>query len=79
MLKHTTDFYDGVTIDETTLPESVDEFKSMIEKSLEEWRSAGKKGVWLKVRVFVHGLRKSECTYHVYPTEHHQFLTLVEH
>lgn len=50
MLTHTTDYYDGVTIDETSLPHTIDEFKSVMESSLEEWRSTGKKGVWLKVR-----------------------------
>lgn len=49
MLKYTTDFYDGVTIDEKSLPTSVEDFKVVIDKSTKEWRAAGKKGVWLKV------------------------------
>lgn len=49
VLKHTTDNYDGVTVDKTSLPDSIDEFISVMETSLEAWRSVGKKGVWLKV------------------------------
>lgn len=49
MLNHTTDYYDGVTIDEACLPESVDGFKTAIQSSLKEWKASGKKGVWLKV------------------------------
>eukprot|EP00752_Nemacystus_decipiens_P017182 g15392.t2 len=49
MLEHTTDHYDGVTVDENGLPGSIEEFTSSLEASLDEWRSAGKKGVWLKV------------------------------
>lgn len=66
MLKYTTDFYDGVTIDETTLPKSVDEFKSVIETSLEQWRLAGKKGVWLKVRFLVPGWGKESPSVRVH-------------
>lgn len=49
LLEHTTDNYDGVTVDEASFPESIEGFTSVLEASLEAWRSAGKKGVWLKV------------------------------
>lgn len=55
MLTHTTDHYDGVTIDEASLPSSVEEFKRVVASSLEEWKADGKKGVWLKVRVMMSG------------------------
>ena len=58
MLEHTTDIYDGVTVDEKGLPGSIEEFTSSLEASLDEWRSAGKKGVWLKVTYQSRG-----CTY----------------
>lgn len=50
LLEHTTDIYDGVTIDGASLPATTEEFTSVLEASLEAWRSTGKKGVWLKVR-----------------------------
>lgn len=51
MLEHTTDNYDGVTVDGSKgLPESTDAFKEVLESSLAAWKSAGRKGVWLKVR-----------------------------
>lgn len=49
MLEHTTDLYDGVTVDEKGLPETIEDFTSLLEASLGAWRSTGKKGVWLKV------------------------------
>lgn len=50
LLEHTTDIYDGVTVDGASLPSTTEEFASVLEASLEAWRSTGKKGVWLKVR-----------------------------
>lgn len=50
LLEHTTDIYDGVTVDGASLPATTEEFTSVLEASLEAWRSTGKKGVWLKVR-----------------------------
>ncbi|CAM9922975.1 unnamed protein product, partial [Ectocarpus fasciculatus] len=49
LLEHTTDIYDGVTVDGASLPATTEEFASVLEASLEAWRSTGKKGVWLKV------------------------------
>ncbi len=49
MLEHTTDHYDGVTVSGANLPDSTEEFISRLETSLEAWRTAGKKGVWLQV------------------------------
>lgn len=51
MLEHTTDIYDGVNVDETGLPDNMEEFTSLLEASLNAWRSTGKKGVWLKVNL----------------------------
>lgn len=49
VLAHTTDNYNGVTIEADSLPGSNDEVKEALETSLEAWKIAGKKGVWLKV------------------------------
>lgn len=49
MLEHTTDNYDGVTIEDSNFPDGAEAFKEVLENSLEQWRSEGKKGVWLKV------------------------------
>ncbi|CAM9201160.1 unnamed protein product [Ectocarpus sp. 12 AP-2014] len=49
LLEHTTDVYDGVTVDGASLPPTTEEFTSVLGASLEAWRSSGKKGVWLKV------------------------------
>lgn len=49
LLEHTTDIYDGVTVDKASLPHGIEEFTSLLETSLKVWRSTGKKGVWLKV------------------------------
>ncbi|CAM9747906.1 unnamed protein product, partial [Scytosiphon promiscuus] len=49
MLAHTGDVYDGVTIDEAGLPDTTEDFVAVLKTSLEAWRAAGKKGVWLKV------------------------------
>ena len=49
MLDHTTDNYNGVTIESAGLPWGNKEFKEALETSLEAWKLTGKKGVWLKV------------------------------
>lgn len=49
MLDHTTDHYNGVTVDPAGLPGGKEEFKEALETSLEAWKLTGKKGVWLKV------------------------------
>lgn len=51
LLGHTTDVYDGVTVDKASLPDSIEEFTSVLKTSLKAWRSVGKKGVWLKVTI----------------------------
>lgn len=63
MLNHTTDYYDGVNIDESSLPKDVGEFKTAIQASLKEWKTLGKKGVWLKVRArYSMSYNLLECT-----------------
>ena len=49
MLGHIIDSYNGVIIDDKSLPKDTDAFKEALEGSLEVWRSEGRKGVWLKV------------------------------
>lgn len=49
ILSHSTDTYDGVIINGSGLPSSIEEFSSILDASLTYWRSVKKRGVWLKV------------------------------
>jgi hypothetical protein len=39
----------GVTVFKGSLPNSNEEFSIQIRQSLEDWRAAGKRGVWLEI------------------------------
>lgn len=45
------DEYDGVIVDERRLPKTRADFSSQLLHSLETWKAAGKKGVWLKIPI----------------------------
>ena len=49
VLSGSPDRYDGLIVDSTSLPEDPLAFKDALEQSVAAWRSAGVKGVWLKV------------------------------
>jgi ADP-ribose pyrophosphatase YjhB (NUDIX family) len=48
VLKHELDGYGGVIVDEKALPAAQDKFAEQLRASLAAWRSAGRRGVWLK-------------------------------
>ena len=48
VLKHELDGYGGVIVDEKALPAAQSEFAEQLRASLAAWRSAGRRGVWLK-------------------------------
>ena len=48
-LEHTVDGYGGVNVMVESLPDTKEEFLSQIESSLRSWKSAGRRGVWLKI------------------------------
>lgn len=49
VLGHAEDRYDGVIVEASTLPDSKDVFLSDLLYSLQQWKSSGKRGVWLKI------------------------------
>lgn len=51
VLKHKCDRYDGVIIDSNGLPESKTDFKLQLKKSLNVWKKANNKGIWLKIPI----------------------------
>lgn len=61
MLAHTTDHYNGVTVDPAGLPGGDEEFKEALVTSLEEWKLTGRKGVWLKVTTAPTNLPRSRA------------------
>jgi ADP-ribose pyrophosphatase YjhB (NUDIX family) len=50
-LEHTVDGYGGVTVRGESLPNTKEEFEKQIRHSLESWKEAGRRGVWLKIPV----------------------------
>ena len=49
MLEHAADRYGGVVVDEASLPPATDAFVAALASSIEAWRAAGVRGVWLKI------------------------------
>lgn len=49
MLDHETDKYDGIIIKPEGLPTTKDTFLISLHRSLEAWKDAGKRGIWLKL------------------------------
>ena len=49
MLDYETDSYDGIIIKPEGLPTSKDMFLTSLHRSLESWKEAGKRGIWLKL------------------------------
>ena len=49
ILKYESDRYDGVTIDESSLPESILDFEKILQDSLSLWQKEKKRGIWLKI------------------------------
>lgn len=43
------DYYNGVIIDETSLPSNPQDFEDLLVKSIAEWQTAQRRGVWLKI------------------------------
>ena len=50
-LKFHGDRYDGVIVNERSLPESKDDFAQILKRSLRAWKAADRRGVWLKIPV----------------------------
>ena len=50
-LKFDGDKYDGVIVNEQSLPESREDFAVILKSSLRVWTAAGKRGVWLKIPI----------------------------
>ncbi|KAK9819425.1 hypothetical protein WJX74_002241 [Apatococcus lobatus] len=48
-LEATDDLYEGIIIFDSRLPDSVEEFGSRLDHSLELWTNNGKRGIWLRV------------------------------
>ena len=48
-LTHTVDGYGGVTVQDTAIPDTKEEFSALIRHSLETWKEEGRRGVWLKI------------------------------
>lgn len=44
------DMFGGILIDVKTLPASAHAFDKQLARALDQWRAAGKKGIWLKLR-----------------------------
>jgi len=42
--------FGGILIDVKTLPASAHAFDKQLARALDQWRAAGKKGIWLKLR-----------------------------
>ena len=49
MLEHAADRYGGVVVDEASFPPATDAFVAALASSIEAWRAAGVRGVWLKI------------------------------
>jgi hypothetical protein len=49
-LQGKTDQFGGVLIDHKTLPSSAQAFDEQLTLALAQWRAAGKKGIWLKLK-----------------------------
>ena len=49
VLAHQADKYDGIIISDVGLPETLHEFSSHLDHSLQLWKENGVKGVWLKI------------------------------
>jgi hypothetical protein len=43
------DKYDGVLVNSKQLPENIEDFDKQLKVSMEVWRNARKRGVWLKI------------------------------
>lgn len=51
VIKYRDDSYDGVIIDSVDLPNTLTDFSTMLDDSLQNWRELGKRGVWLKIPI----------------------------
>ena len=51
IIKYRDDSYDGVIIDSVDLPNTLADFSSMLDDSLQNWRKLGKRGIWLKIPI----------------------------
>eukprot|EP00891_Asterochloris_glomerata_P008400 jgi/Astpho2/8400/e_gw1.00122.116.1_t len=49
LLSASPDRFDGIIVDETKLPDDVDEFKTRLSNSIKVWQQQQKHGVWIKV------------------------------
>jgi len=55
-LPHRVDTYNGIIIDPAGLPESPEEFQSILETSIQQWKEDKRKGVWLKIPLVLSAL-----------------------
>jgi ADP-ribose pyrophosphatase YjhB (NUDIX family) len=49
ILEAVDDIFDGVTVDEASLPDTPEAFSLMLEKSLAYWKERKRRGVWIKI------------------------------
>ena len=49
ILKHQSDRYNGVIVDMDSLPGSAEDFARCLDTSLDVWKLAGRRGIWLKI------------------------------
>lgn len=50
-LLYKSDRYNGVTVDENSLPSSPETFEKLLKMSLAQWKAEKKRGLWLKIPI----------------------------
>lgn len=50
-LLYKSDRYNGVTVDENSLPSTPEAFEKLLKMSLTQWKTDKKRGIWIKIPI----------------------------